>query len=55
MNSFEYDPLNPKVKLPDNEILLLKSNVDRALRWLVDKILEAKAQPISITLTSSGD
>jgi hypothetical protein len=33
----------------------LKKGVDRALKWLIDKICDARIEPIKVTLDDPGD
>lgn len=52
---FDRDPLNLTAKLSETETLILKSNVEKAIKWTVEKLLQGKPKPIVITLASSGD
>ncbi|CDW83156.1 UNKNOWN [Stylonychia lemnae] len=54
MNSLSVDTSNPRVILSESEQAQLKYNVDKSLKWLVEKILNAKMQPIAITVNSQG-
>ena len=55
MDSFDIDPDNRKGLLEEPEQFLLHKNVDRALRWLTDKVSESRLEPIVVTLRSPGD
>jgi hypothetical protein len=55
MDSFDIDPDNRKVLLEESDQYLLHKNVDRALRWLTDKVSDSKLEPIVVTLKDPGD
>ncbi|KEJ83156.1 hypothetical protein OXYTRIMIC_131 [Oxytricha trifallax] len=51
IQSFERDPDNPEKYMGVHEAKDLRCQVDRTLKWLVDKIYEAKLEPISIPVS----
>jgi hypothetical protein len=55
MDSFDIDPDNRKVLLEESDQYLLHKNIDRALRWLTDKVSDSKLEPIVVTLKDPGD
>lgn len=55
VDSFEIDPDRENTIMEENDSFVLKKSVDRALRWLKDKIFDAKVDPIIVTLESPGD
>jgi hypothetical protein len=55
MDSFDIDPDNKKILLEESEQYFLHKNVDRALRWLTDKVSDSKLEPIIVTLKDPSD
>lgn len=55
LNSFEIDPDNPNIIMGEAESRGLKKSVDRGLKWLMDKISQARLDPIRVTLDDPGD
>ena len=55
MDGFDIDPDQKNKLLEESDSYCLKKSVDRALKWLLNKIYEAKLDPIIITLDNPGD
>ena len=55
VSSFETDPSNLSIKLPENEQIAIKQTVDKSIKLLIEKLIDQNTPPIAVTLNSSGD